>query len=56
MDVQKSSEAFEVIREIMDDEALLDFFGSASAILGITCFLITYFCKSRVYNLRKEYK
>lgn len=38
MDVQKSSEAFEVIREIMGDEALLDFFGSASAILGVTCF------------------
>lgn len=34
MDVQKSSEAFEVIREIMDDEALLEFFGNASAILG----------------------
>lgn len=53
MDVQKSSEAFEVIREIMDDEALLDFFGSASAILGVTCFLITYFCKTRAYELRK---
>lgn len=54
MDVQKSSNAFEMIREVMNDESLLDFFGSTSSALGTTFFLIAYFCKNRVKELRKE--